>query len=40
MVRNGIFWTVGKHFYFGYYPIIYYKWIKFYRVEIMNIGKI
>ena len=40
MVRNGIFWTIGKHLYFVYYPIISYQWIKVCRFEIIDIGKI
>ena len=40
MVQNRIFWTIGEHLYFVYYPIVSYQWIKFYRVEIMDIGKI
>ena len=40
MVQIGIFWTIGEHLYFVYYPIISYQWIKFYRVERINIGKI
>ena len=39
MVRNGIFWTIGEHKYFVYYPIIYYLEIKFYRVETMDMGR-
>ena len=35
MVRNGIFWTIGEQTYFVYYPIISYRKIKFYRIEIM-----
>ena len=38
MVRKGVFWTIGEHLYFVYYPIIFYQWIKVYRVEIMDIG--
>ena len=38
MVRNGIFWTIGEHLYFIYYPIISYQWIKVYKVERMDIG--
>ena len=40
MVQNGIFWTIGKHLYFVYDPIISYQWINFYRVDIMDIGNI
>ena len=40
MARNGIFWTIGEHLYFVYYPIISYQWIKVYKVERMDIGKI
>ena len=35
MVRNGIFWTIGEQTYFFYYPIIYSRKIKVYRVETM-----
>ena len=40
MVQNGIFWTIGEHLYFVYYPIISYQWIKVYRFERIDIGKI
>ena len=40
MVQNSIFWTIGEHLYFVYYPIIYYQRIKVYRIERMDIGKI
>ena len=40
MVRNGIFWTIGEHLYFVYYPIISYQWIKVNRSERIDIGKI
>ena len=30
MVQKGIFWTIGEHLYFVYYPIISYQWIKVY----------
>ena len=36
MVQNGIFWTIGEQTYFVYYPIIYYRKIKVYRVETMH----
>ena len=36
MVRNGIFWTIGEQLYFVYYPIIYYRRIKVYMVEKMD----
>ena len=39
MVRNGIFWTIGKHLYFVYYPIISYQRIKFYSDERMDMGR-
>ena len=39
MVRNGIFWTIGKQSYFVYYPIIHYRRIKLYRVETMDIRR-
>ena len=40
MVRKEVFWNIGEHSYFVYYPIIFYQGIKVYRVEIMDIGKI
>ena len=40
MVQKGVFWTIGEHLYFVYYHIISYQWIKFYRVEIVDIGNI
>ena len=40
MVQNKIFWDIGEHLNSVYYPIISYQWINFYRVEIMDIGKI
>ena len=40
MVQKGIFGTIGEHLYFVCYPIISHQWIKVYRVEIMDIGKI
>ena len=39
MVRNGIFWTIGEHSYFVYYPIISYLRIKVYRDETMDMGR-
>ena len=39
MVRNGIFWTIGEHLYFVYYHIIYYRRVKVYRVETMDMGR-
>ena len=39
MVRNGIFWTIGEQYYIVYYPIIYYRKIKVYRVENIDIGR-
>ena len=39
MVQNGIFWTIGEQSYFVYYPIIYYRGIKVYRVETMDMGR-
>ena len=39
MVRNGIFWTIGEKLYMIDYPIIYYRKIKVYRVETMDIGR-
>ena len=38
MVQNRIFWNIGEHFYFFYYPIIFYQSIKVYRVETMDMG--
>ena len=38
MVRNGIFLTIGEQTYFVYYPIISYRKIKVYRIEIMDMG--
>ena len=40
IIQNRIFWTIGEHLYFVYYPIISYQWIKVYRVEIIDIGRI
>ena len=40
MVQKEMFWTNGEHLYFVYYPIISYQWIKVYRDEIMDMGKI
>ena len=39
MVQNGIFWTIGEHLYFVYYPIVSYQRIKVYRVETMDMGR-
>ena len=39
MVQNGIFLTIGEQSYFVYYPIIYYRRIKFYRVKTMDLGR-
>ena len=39
MVRNRIFWTIGEQLYFVYYPIIYYRKIKVYRVGKMDMGR-
>ena len=36
MVRNGMFWNIGEQSYIVYYPIIYYRRIKVYRVETME----
>ena len=38
MVQNRIFWNIGEQSYFVYYPIIYYRKIKVYRVETMYMG--
>ena len=39
MAQNGIFWTIGKQYYIGYYPIRYYRNTKVYRVESMDMGR-
>ena len=39
MVQNGIFWTIEEQTYLVYYPIIYYRKIKVYRVETMDMGR-
>ena len=39
MVQNGIFWTIGEQTYVIYYPIIYYRKIKVYRFETMDMGR-
>ena len=39
MVRNGIFWTIGEQTYIVYYPIIYDRKIKVYRVKTMSVGR-
>ena len=39
MVRNGVFWTIRKQYYIGYYPITFYQKIKFYKVETMDMRK-
>ena len=39
MVQNGIFWTIGEQSYFVYYHIIFYRKIKIYRVETMDMGR-
>ena len=36
MVQNRIFWTIEEHLYFVYYPIIYYRMIKVYKVETID----
>ena len=38
MVQNGMFWTIGGQSYSVYYPIIYYRRIKVYRIETMDMG--
>ena len=38
MIQNRIFWNIGEQSYFVYYPIIYYRKIKIYRVETMDMG--
>ena len=37
---KGTFFTIGEHLYIFYYPIKFYQWIKVYRAEIMDKGKI
>ena len=39
MVQNRIFWTIGEQTYSVYYPIIYYRKIKVYMVETMDMGR-
>ena len=39
MARNGIFWTIGEQSYFVYYPIIFYRRIKVYMIETMDMGR-
>ena len=39
MVQNGFFWNIGEQSYFVYYPIIYYRKVKVYRVETMDTGR-
>ena len=39
MVWNGIFWNIGEQSYIVYYPIIFYRKIKVYRFETMNMGR-
>ena len=39
MVQNGFFWNIGEQSYFVYYPIIYYRKVKVYRVETMDMGR-
>ena len=36
MVLKGVFWTIGEHLYFVYFPLISYQRIKFYRIETIN----
>ena len=40
MVRNTIFWIIGEHLYFVYYPIISYQRIKVYRDETIDVDKV
>ena len=40
MVQKGVFWNIGEHSYFVYYPIIKYQSIKVYRVKTMDIGRL
>ena len=40
MVRKEVFWNIGEHSHFIYFPIISYQMINFYRVLIMDIGKV
>ena len=39
MVRNRIFWTIAEQSYIVYYHIIYYRKIKVYKVETIDMGK-
>ena len=39
MVRNRIFWTIGGQSYIFYYPILFYRRIKVYRVQTMDMGR-
>ena len=38
--ETGCFWTIGEQYYIGYYPIRYYRKIKVYRVEIMDMRNV
>ena len=39
MVRNRIFWTIGGQSYIFYYPILFYRRIKVYRIKTMDMGR-
>ena len=39
MVRNGFFLSIWEQLYLVYYPIIYYRMIKVYMVETMDMGR-
>ena len=39
MFQNGIFWTIEEQTYLVYYLIIYYRKIKVYKVETMDMGR-
>ena len=39
MVRNGMVWTIGEQLYIIDYPIIFYRKIKVYMVETMDMGR-
>ena len=39
MAQNRKCWTIGEQSYIFYYPIIYYRRIKVYRVETVGMGR-
>ena len=39
MVRNRIFWIIGEQSYFIYYAIIFYRRVKVYMVETIDMGR-